>query len=303
MNDVSWVDKNGLTRTRPGSFAAGVYALAHFGRLYRSNHSIVRLFFLHIQAIYNSVNLLMAWFGASHLFSHVDWSDKRSQGLPTTFSRSTVSCAIKTSRRRLNRIAVITSIVIDSLRQPNEIPGADDVTKKCWSGSFLQDDNGDKFNWAGLVNWIFIVICELEPLGPVGLPGANARHTDLAFLALQVILALGNRPKAERGLYTLTMSVYAFFSVYLIFMTVILTVKAFCPIGSILAASGGSAVSVFTSSTYGPIIAGLIGTLGVYLLGSILYLDPWHLLTSMPAYLMIAPSFQNVLGIYAFCNL
>lgn len=45
-----------------GSFAAGVYALAHFGRLYKSNHGIIRMFFLHVQAIYNTVTLIMSWF-------------------------------------------------------------------------------------------------------------------------------------------------------------------------------------------------------------------------------------------------
>jgi cellulose synthase/poly-beta-1,6-N-acetylglucosamine synthase-like glycosyltransferase len=45
-----------------GSFAAGVYALYHFPRLYRSDHGIIRLFFLHIQAIYNVVALFMSWF-------------------------------------------------------------------------------------------------------------------------------------------------------------------------------------------------------------------------------------------------
>jgi hypothetical protein len=47
-----------------GSFAAGVYSLVHFGRYYKSNHGILRLFFLHIQAIYNTINLIMSWFGA-----------------------------------------------------------------------------------------------------------------------------------------------------------------------------------------------------------------------------------------------
>jgi chitin synthase len=51
---------------------------------------------------------------------------------------------------------------------------------------------------------------------------------DLIFLALQVILALGNRPKAEKLTYTISFLVFAFFSLYLIFMTVILTIKAFC---------------------------------------------------------------------------
>lgn len=45
-----------------GSFAASLYALMHFGRIYRSGHSIVRLFFLHVQLVYNFVNLLFTWF-------------------------------------------------------------------------------------------------------------------------------------------------------------------------------------------------------------------------------------------------
>ncbi|KAF4978003.1 hypothetical protein FZEAL_5548 [Fusarium zealandicum] len=45
-----------------GSFAASLYSLMHFGRLYRSGHSIIRLFFLHIQLLYNIANVLFAWF-------------------------------------------------------------------------------------------------------------------------------------------------------------------------------------------------------------------------------------------------
>ena len=45
-----------------GSFAASLYSLMHFGRIYRSGHSIVRMFFLHIQLIYNFFNVLFAWF-------------------------------------------------------------------------------------------------------------------------------------------------------------------------------------------------------------------------------------------------
>lgn len=84
------------------------------------------------------------------------------------------------------------------------------------------------------------------------------------FLALQVILALGNRPKAEKLTYTISIAVYAFFSLYLIFCTVILTIKAFCPIKSILAEASGSSISVFLGSTYGPIFAGIAGTFGAF---------------------------------------
>lgn len=45
-----------------GSFAASVYALMHFGRMYSSSHNIIRMFFFHIQLIYNIASLIMSWF-------------------------------------------------------------------------------------------------------------------------------------------------------------------------------------------------------------------------------------------------
>jgi chitin synthase len=45
-----------------GSFAASLYALMHFGRIYGSGHNAARIFFLHIQLVYNSVNVFFSWF-------------------------------------------------------------------------------------------------------------------------------------------------------------------------------------------------------------------------------------------------
>lgn len=44
-----------------GSFAASLYSLMHFGRIYRSNHNLLRLFFLHVQLIYSFLNMFFAW--------------------------------------------------------------------------------------------------------------------------------------------------------------------------------------------------------------------------------------------------
>ena len=55
-----------------GSFAAGVYSLAHFPRLYKSDHGVVRLFFLHIQAIFNTVTLFMSWFAIGNFYLTFD---------------------------------------------------------------------------------------------------------------------------------------------------------------------------------------------------------------------------------------
>src|SRR2546423_6544315 len=49
-----------------GSFAAGVYALFHFFRLWRSKHNILRMVFFHIQAIYNAFLLIFTWFNLAN---------------------------------------------------------------------------------------------------------------------------------------------------------------------------------------------------------------------------------------------
>ncbi|KAK7754741.1 Chitin synthase, class 3 [Diatrype stigma] len=45
-----------------GSFAASLYSLMHFGRMYKSGHNIIRMFFFHVQLIYNFANLVFTWF-------------------------------------------------------------------------------------------------------------------------------------------------------------------------------------------------------------------------------------------------
>jgi len=46
-----------------GSFAASIYSLMHFGRMYSSSHSIIRMFFFHVQLAYNVFSVIMSWFG------------------------------------------------------------------------------------------------------------------------------------------------------------------------------------------------------------------------------------------------
>lgn len=45
-----------------GSFAASIYSLMHFGRMYKSSHNIVRMFFFHIQMLYNVFSVFLSWF-------------------------------------------------------------------------------------------------------------------------------------------------------------------------------------------------------------------------------------------------
>ncbi|KAK7214481.1 hypothetical protein V2G26_002484 [Clonostachys chloroleuca] len=51
-----------------GSFAASLYSLMHFGRIYKSSHSFIRMIFLHIQLIYNFLNVLFSWFALASYY-------------------------------------------------------------------------------------------------------------------------------------------------------------------------------------------------------------------------------------------
>ncbi|EAU87177.1 chitin synthase [Coprinopsis cinerea okayama7 len=213
-----------------GSFAASIYALVHFWRVYQSGHNFVRIFFFHIQALFNAFNLFFSWFALANLW--------------LTFS-----------------------IIIDLL--PANIKGANLVF----------------FHWFHLV----------------------LKYIYLGFLAMQFILALGNRPKSERVAYTASFYVFSILSVYLIFSSLWLTASSFISLESDIARHNYKntleALKGMFETPIGPLTAAIVSTVGIYLIGSILYLDPWHMFHSFVQYFVLAPCFTNILNVYAFCNL
>lgn len=210
-----------------GSFAATVYSLVNFYRIYQSDHGLVRMFFFHIQALFNAVQLFFTWFSLANMW--------------LTFS-----------------------IIIDLLPTQGIVIGGNVVV----------------IHWVNqALKWIYMV-----------------------FLALQFILALGNRPKSERMAYTLTMWVYAILAVYLLVCSLWLTSLSFKAIPAALA-QHKSFIKTFLSPPLGPLMAAMTATFGIYFFGSLLYCDPMHMFSSFFQYLCLAPSFINVLNVYAFCNL
>lgn len=125
----------------------------------------------------------------------------------------------------------------------------------------------------------------------------------LGFLTLQFVLALGNRPKGEVALYVTTFVVYAITSAYLIFASVFLTVKAFASIHLSTQETISGKIRELLSGQNGVLMAALVSTYGIYWTASLLYRDPWHMVSSFFQYILIAPSFTNILNTYAFCNL
>uniref|UniRef100_A0A0W0G327 Chitin synthase n=1 Tax=Moniliophthora roreri TaxID=221103 RepID=A0A0W0G327_MONRR len=58
----------------------------------------------------------------------------------------------------------------------------------------------------------------------------------------------------------------------------------------------------FTNSIFRNIIISLAATLGLYIAASLIFFEPWHMITSFIQYLLMAPSYIAVLNVYAFAN-
>jgi chitin synthase len=224
-----------------GSFAASIYSLMHFGRMYKSGHNLVRMFFFHIQMLYNIFQLILAWFALASFW-------------------------------------LTTSVIMDLVGQPS----FSDSTKTQ-------------------------VIQHAWPFGDSVTPILNTvlKYLYLAFVLLQFILALGNRPKGSRWSYITSFVVFGFIQFYIVILSIYLVVRAFTsPTAEKLDDSSAENFlkSFFKSTGSGIIIIALCATFGLYFVASFLYLDPWHMFTSFPQYLLIMSSYINILNVYAFSN-
>lgn len=61
-------------------------------------------------------------------------------------------------------------------------------------------------------------------------------------------------------------------------------------------------ISLLSNGPFRDIIISVSSTIGVFILSGIIFLDPWHMVTSFVQYFLLAPSYINILNTYAFCN-
>jgi chitin synthase len=140
------------------------------------------------------------------------------------------------------------------------------------------------------------------PFGDTATPIINTilKYLYLAFLLLQFILALGNRPKGSRYTYIASFAVFGIIMLYVLVDSGYLVVRAFLPGQDKVTAFNAN---IFASNSSAIIILALASTFGLYYLASFLYLDPWHMFHSYPQYMLIMSSYVNILNVYAFSNL
>lgn len=101
--------------------------------------------------------------------------------------------------------------------------------------------------------------------------------------------------------------IFAIINLYLITDSAYLVARAFQPGSGTIGLdtkNGPTAFwnSFFAENSSGIILVALGAVFGLYFLASFIYLDPWHMFTSFPVYLLIMPSYTNIINVYAFSN-
>ncbi|GFP56987.1 hypothetical protein ACSS6W_004466 [Trichoderma asperelloides] len=204
-----------------GSFFAAIYAIAHFHDFFRSDHSFFRKIAFFIEFVFNTINMIFAWFAIGNFF-------------------------------------LVFKILITSL-------GSDDLLGKV--GNIL----GVVFEW---LYGVCLITC--------------------------FVLSLGNRPAGSGKLYTAMVWFWAGIMIYLMFAAIFIAVKAI--IADIHSGGGFSISEIFKNQVFYTLIVSVMSTYGIWLIASLLMFDPWHMVTSFVQYMLLTPTFTNILNVYAFCN-
>ena len=87
---------------------------------------------------------------------------------------------------------------------------------------------------------------------------------------------------------------------YLLFASIYITVISIQT--QVRESNGFSFVDLFQNKVFFTLIVSMLSTYVLYLLVSILFLDPWHMFTCFIQYLLLTPTYINILNVYAFCN-
>ncbi|KAI7871996.1 chitin synthase 1 [Spinellus fusiger] len=119
------------------------------------------------------------------------------------------------------------------------------------------------------------------------------------------ICSMGNRPQGSKWLFIGSVVGFSIIMCYMLFASSWVVYKGIqLSTDSIVWTTSTRDNFFLVFDNYGlrNTIISLIATYGVYLISSLLYRQPWHMLTSFLPYLILLPSYVNILNIYAFCN-
>lgn len=162
------------------------------------------------------------------------------------------------------------------------------------------------FAWFAIGNFFLVFRILTTSLGSKDLLSTTGRILGVVFEWLYLatlltcfILALGNRPQGSNKFYMTMVYFWIGIMIYLAFAAVFVTVKA---VQKEVADGDFSFATLFKNKQFFTMIVSLASTYILWFVASLLMFDPWHMFTSFIQYILLTPTYINVLNIYAFCN-
>ncbi|KAI0051502.1 glycosyltransferase family 2 protein [Auriscalpium vulgare] len=206
-----------------GSFFAAIHSTVHFHYIYRSSHSVIRKFWIHVELVYQTFNLIFSWFALGNFF-------------------------------------ISFFVLTNALEDPTVLGGR-------------------------AIHVINIIL----------------KYSYVGLLLTCFILSLGNRPQGSIRGYTAGFVGFALFTIYMTFAAIFLSVKAVQQVAA-EEKRGVAFGDFFHNAIFRDVVISVAATIGLYIIASIIHFDPWHMLTSFVQYTLLAPSYINILNVYAFAN-
>ncbi|KUI62912.1 Chitin synthase 3 [Cytospora mali] len=163
------------------------------------------------------------------------------------------------------------------------------------------------FAWFAIGNFFLVFKILTTSLGDDDLLGTVGMILGVVFewlygisLITCFVLSMGNRPSGSGPYYMAMVVFWAIIFVYLMFAAIYISVNA---IQTDLADGTGFSVSeLFKNKVFYTLIVSVMSTYGIWLIASLFMFDPWHMITSLVQYMLLTPTFTNILNVYAFCN-
>ncbi|KAI9655239.1 MAG: Chitin synthase, class 1 [Alyxoria varia] len=173
---------------------------------------------------------------------------------------------------------------------------------------FLYQSLNQLFAWFAIGNFFLVFQILTKSLAENELLGKTGNVLSIIFTWLYIVtlvacfvLALGNRPQGSNKFYLTMVYFWVILMCYLLFAAIFIIVKS---IQSTLAENDNHLTIslIFEDEVFVTLIVSLLATYVLYFTMSILFLDPWHMITSFIQYMLLTPTYINILNVYAFCN-
>lgn len=164
-------------------------------------------------------------------------------------------------------------------------------------------------SWFSLASFFLVFRILTANLGAKDMNFEIGKYLSVVFLWFYVgsvvctfVLSFGNTPRGTKKFYLVIACFFAVLMAYMMFAAIFLAVHT---VNSVLKdhKDDFTPSMLFTNSKFRDLIVSVVSTYTLYFVASLMYGEPSFMVTSFSQYVLLSPSYINILNIYSFCNI